>query len=783
METFAKLLHQSTGGNPFYLVSFIQSLVDDALLAFDLCKMKWTWNIDDVKEATSVTDNVVDMVKHTLTSSIEATSLLPIAAILGATFTESLLSEVCSLISTRNNLSSDEFGIKSLPELSSGEIKGWLHTCEENGFLFSISKKGGDTDDCSYKFVHDRIQEAALALLPPNKLSKLKLEIGRVLAQMVTDETGMVKSASSNFLVFTAVNLLDDENAIKTRESVTSNMQSLSRLSLILLNQTAGDRSLSKSYFGLATKYFDTAVSLLEESDWQERSKLCATVYSGAALAGYGAGDSEWMTKYADIILAKDELQLLDKVPTYHMVIQYQLSTENNTEAINMTLELLGLLGVRFPKNGAVITFKTISGLLSSTKQLKDLDIQKLPVVGDEKENAIQKTLDVLASAAYHGKAELIPLAILKLFHRTRRYGLTRWSAPAFSLLGLLMAGGLEDFASTKTCYNLSLAAQKLVPSKEMEARLLFLNNQYLVHWFSSQQNILRPLNQGYRMGLLIGDIESSAWSICFYVEVSLISGRPLPLVHADCATYSSQMNEYSMTKQRRYMLWQWQVCRNLMGSDESVSRLSGDIVTQEEELATLRNNKDRAMELGLVRVRMFLAASIGDYQMCADLALDFVDECIKRLPAQTANARVRFNAALSGFILAKSSPSRGKYRRLGIKNASIIRSWSRKGNPNCLHLDAFLDAEKARLDAKTNAAIKSYESAIVLAGRQGYLHDQALACERYADMLLELGWNDQALTQMRDAMKWYEEWGATYKVNRLESKIFALAEKTKTLF
>ena len=746
------------------------------MLTFDLSSMKWTWDLESVKEATSVTDNVVDMVKNTLTNSMEARSLLPIAAILGAMFTKSLLWTVCSSMSEDNNLRSENFGVRTLPK-SSWELTEWLKECEDNGFLFCISKKkgggGGDnSNEYTYKFVHDRIQEAALALLPPDKLSQLKLEIGRVLVQMVTDERGKIKTSSSDFLVFTAVNLLDDSNAMMFWEFEETTTKSLSRLSLIRLNQTAGDRSLSKSYFGLANKYFDAAVNLLNEKDWREQSQLCAEVYSGAAAAGYGAGASEWMTKYADIVLSKDNIQLLDKVPVFHTKIQYLLSTERTAEAISLTLELLNKLGIQFPKNTAVITFKTLAGLLRSKKRLQKLDIQKLPTVEDGKENAIHKTLDVLSSAAYHGKPELIPLAILSLFSRTRRVGLTRWSAPAFSLLGLLMAGGLEDFASAKTCYTLSLAAQKVVSSTEMEARLIFLNSQYLVHWFSAQQNILRPLNQAYRVGLLNGDIESSAWCICFHHENALQCGRPLALVQADCATYSSQMSEYSMHKQRRYLNWQWQAIRNLMGSDESVAALSGGIVTEEEEIKTVRENKDRAMELGLCRVRMFLATCIGDYQTCADLALDTVDEAIKRLPAQPANCRARFNAGVAGLIMAQRRPHQKKYKRLGTKNASVISSWSRKGNPNCLHLDAFLDAEKARTDSKTNASIKSYESAIVLAGRQGFIHDQALAAERYADLLLELGWKDQAVHQMRDAMKWYQEWGATSKVNQLESQL-----------
>ena len=174
-------------------------------------------------------------------------------------------------------------------------------------------------------------------------------------------------------------------------------------------------------------------------------------------------------------------------------------------------------------------------------------------------------------------------------------------------------------------------------------------------------------------------------------------------------------------------------------------------------------------MELGLRRAQIFLAFVMGDYRLCANLSLEFADEILQRLTAQAANIRVRFNAAMSGLIMAQMG--KRKYKRLGLKNAAVVRSWTKKGNVNCLHLETLLDAEQARLESKANSAIKSYESAIVLSGRRGFIHDQALACERYADFLFSLGHKADGTSRLQDAIKWYEEWGASAKVHQLGSR------------
>src|SRR6516225_1428930 len=56
----AQLVHEKTGGNPFFAIQFISSLADERMLTFDHDAARWSWDLERI-HAKSYTDNVVDL--------------------------------------------------------------------------------------------------------------------------------------------------------------------------------------------------------------------------------------------------------------------------------------------------------------------------------------------------------------------------------------------------------------------------------------------------------------------------------------------------------------------------------------------------------------------------------------------------------------------------------------------------------------------------------------------------------------------------------------------------
>lgn len=82
------------------------------------------------------------------------------------------------------------------------------------------------------------------------------------------------------------------------------------------------------------------------------------------------------------------------------------------------------------------------------------------------------------------------------------------------------------------------------------------------------------------------------------------------------------------------------------------------------------------------------------------------------------------------------------------------------------MHYDRLIDAEKAALGGKSKTAERRYQSAVALAACGGFVHDAALANERYGEFLLrDTSDKQDAVLRFEDAMQFYSEWDASNKV------------------
>jgi hypothetical protein len=70
---------------------------------------------------------------------------------------------------------------------------------------------------------------------------------------------------------------------------------------------------------------------------------------------------------------------------------------------------------------------------------------------------------------------------------------------------------------------------------------------------------------------------------------------------------------------------------------------------------------------------------------------------------------------------------------------------------------------------AESEVVRRSFDDAIAMAGRLGFLHNQALGNERAGVYFLEKGDNAWASTYLGRARRIFTEWGATAKANQMD--------------
>jgi hypothetical protein len=127
------------------------------------------------------------------------------------------------------------------------------------------------------------------------------------------------------------------------------------------------------------------------------------------------------------------------------------------------------------------------------------------------------------------------------------------------------------------------------------------------------------------------------------------------------------------------------------------------------------------------------------------------------------------FFQGLTALSLFKVAGKR-KYRKRGTAIVRRMEKWVSQGVINCQHMLLLLRAEalSGSAAAKSVDVARAFDDAIAMAGKLGFLHNQALANERAGVYFLEQGdcmWASTYLTRAREC---FSEWGAKAKVEQM---------------
>jgi len=227
----AQLVHEKSGGNPFFALQFLSALAEEGLLAFDHDTARWSWDLNRI-HAKGYTDNVVDLMVGKLGRlPVETQAALQHLACLGNIAEISILSMV--------HRTSEE------------EIHSDLWEAVRLELIVRL--------EGAYRFVHDRVQEAAYSLIPAELRAAAHLRIGTLLAAHTPPE-------KREETIFEIVNQLNRGAALITASD--------EREQLAELNLTAGKRAKASTAYTSALTYLVAGAALLEEDSWERRREL-----------------------------------------------------------------------------------------------------------------------------------------------------------------------------------------------------------------------------------------------------------------------------------------------------------------------------------------------------------------------------------------------------------------------------------------------------------------------------------------------------------------------------
>ena len=439
VESLSRVLMKKTGGNPFAVQQYLLALVKENLLTYNIGLTKWLWEEDAIR-VSAVSENVADLMKARVQENRVACRILPIAACLGTKFS------LASLEAIKDNQSRDtsfffdssrgssQFSVchDFINQSFGTELRNDLDECEEEGFILPHG-------DDNFTFVHDKIQEAALALIPDPDFVKFRL--GEILW----------RSSNKRQLedrLFEVIGLLKEKSELFSSEKRTS-----SKLELAQLFYAGGTKAQGIAAYRAAGDYYKLSVDLVSFETWKNELDFCLDLYSAAAESEYNGGRFEQMQVYASRVLSV-ECEMWKKLRVAYVLLQSYSATEDmNDRAVDFGIKTLAELGCKLPSSTSGAVYRTLTGLVSCKRFASKVTpefLENLPVTSDPVHVGIMKMLDACVYPFYCRKPEYLPLLAIEMNRVTMTYGITPYAGYSFSFLGFIFIHFFGDLEAGK---------------------------------------------------------------------------------------------------------------------------------------------------------------------------------------------------------------------------------------------------------------------------------------------------------------------------------------------
>ncbi|MBE9007523.1 AAA family ATPase [Fortiea sp. LEGE XX443] len=737
VRSLAQLVLRKTEGNPFFVGEFLRMLYSENLLIFNAKQLSWQWDIAQI-QAQNITDNVVELLLRQLQKLPEATQqVLSIAACVGSEFDLETLVIVC----------------EKLPKA----IFQDLLVAIQAGLIQPLSELDEDLLVQEYKFLHDRVQQAAYALIDESQKQVVHLQIGRNLLEKTSPE----QRSDRLFEIIDHLN--------QGLEPVTARSE---RTEIAKLNLMAGQKAKGATAYEAALQYFNIGLKLLDTDSWVSEYDLTLALYSEAAAAAYLHGRFDEMEQLVEVVLNCAKTAI-DKVQVYDSKIQGYLSQGNLKEALKIGLEVLKLLRVILPENPSELD---VRGGLESTAALlaqrKIEDLVNLPEMTAPEPLAAMSILANIGAAAFIVSPALVILITCKTVNLSINYGNAIWSPLYYAAYGFVLCGVVQDIELGYKFGQLALSLAERLNTKKGKAKALQLFSDHVMQWKVHLKETIPLLVEAYQEGVETGDFETAgyaAYDVCYN---SFFVGEELTQLEQKMATYSKAVDRIRRKSPSTWITIVWQTILNLLDKSLNPSCLVGRVFNEEEALPHAIAVKDGTAIQMLYLHKVILCYLFEEYHQAvqtAILARKHFEEAtaIKVLPVFC----FYHSLALLSLLLDASNSEKLALLNCVNTNQEKMQKWAEYAPMNYLHEFYLVEAEKARVLGQFFEAEEFYEQAIAGAAENEYIQEEALAYELAAKHYLARGRSKIAQTYMKEAHYCYDRWGATAKVKDLEKR------------
>ena len=729
-QQLATLVHEKTGGNPFFTIQFISALAEERLLAFEPDAAVWTWDIDRIR-AKGFTDNVVELMVGKLNRlPAAAQDALKLLGCLGSSATIADLS--------------------LLHGASETQIHSVLWEAVRTGLVF---RSNG-----TYVFLHDRVREAAYSLVPASERAAQHLRIGRLLASRTPSHEIEQK-------IFEITNHFN-----RGAELITEPGE---RERLAELNLIAGKRAQDSTAYAAALTYLAAGCALLAPDSWARRYELSFALALHLAECEYLSGDLAAVEERIPI-LSNRAANHADLAAVTCLRVNLFTTLDRSDRAVEAGLDYLRRVGVQWSPHPTPDDVQQEFERIR--QQLAEREIEALvdlPLMSNPDSRATMDVLTTILPPALFTDENLLGMVVGRMANLSLEHGHSDGSCLGYAWLGMILGPRFGDYQAGFRFGKLGLALVDQRGLDRFKARVYVHFGNVVTPWTRPFQTGYVWVRRAFEVANENGDLTFALYSCNHLVTNLLACGKPLDEIQREAEHGLDFAHKSRFGLVVDILTGQLQLIRTLRGTPPSVSSFNDAESDEERFERHLEGDPRLAIATCWYWIRKLQARLFtGDYGVAVEAASK-AQRLLWTSPSHVEVAEYHFYGALARATHYDQASPEERMRHLAALavHCKQLEEWAQNCPENFTNRAALVGAEIARIEGRELDAMRLYEQAIQSSRENGLVHNMGLAYERAAAFYHTRGFGSFADTYLQKARDCYARWGADGKVRQLEAR------------
>jgi histidine kinase len=748
------LVHKKTGGNPFFVRQFLQILYRDKCIRYT-SNGEWEYDISTI-HSFHYTENVVEMVASRLRTLSEKTQeILKVASCLGDRF------ELKTLARTLGKPMGDT-ALQLREALMDGTLLPLNQSYKTGEILQNSILQEKVLDGISYKFIHDRVQQAANSLLTEKEKISVHVIIGKNLYSSL-DEIDLDDS------LFEVTNHLNF--ALKDKDLIADYVL------LSQLNYRAGKKASLSNASEPALGYFKIAKKIIENIESEKLDlELEFEINFELGISLYLNGKFESAERlFSEILFKTKEREKIFKVKNIRIILY--INKGDYEQATKLGLETLKMFAIEIDSKPSGKTI--IAEYLRLKKILSKKTKDELILMPNISEKEILNSIEILIniySAAFFTEPTLSTIIILKVLELTLLYGNSPYSSFSFVNFATL-SSNLGDYNLGYEYGMLSLKLNEQYGNPEMKGKLIQILTGFVLHWKIPLSKTISLHEEGFHLAKDSGDNLYSAYLGWFLSANQDAMGLPLSQIFEIAQKYMSYAKSINYIDPEITIQIIVQKAKYLMGETPD-GTLEDHTFSEKEFLEKCSKSRMKVHLIFYNYTKARISFLMGKYQD----AVNYLSEARKGdefIIGMEFSAEIQFYQCISISSLVKSETIDWK-DELFIKNTNNFKKWSDSCPENFSEKYYLILAEKNRIYGKIKESIYFYNMSIETAIKNNFIQNAGIASELTAKFFLEISVRDLAIFFINKSFYYFNIWGAKLKLRDIEIKYGNLIDTNK---